>query len=1468
MNKITDRSACHDRLLLIFAPKGYARRRIYDVPEGENRIFLSREELMLAEDVELLITCREESYGIFEEKLCEGHPFYFETKGKEKLLLLLTKELSEAEGTVWFTLGDGECCQIGSAYQSRIFYDCCGLVSSCHGRIVSENGDHYACPEHGKEGIYVNERVLSDKRKLQAGDRVDLYGLHMLYLREFLVCTAFSGVMRAALAGGEMVFGLYSAENRIGIQKEAEGTVIERKWAGERQLPAGKVTILTPSPRTGETQGPLMLSVGPSLTMALPMIVMAFAGSRMMSQGSNFYLLSMLTGLCSAALAVFWGLSNWGYRRYAAKKAETCRVAQYREYLKAMEKELSGYREENRSILERRYPKAEEFQGKGRESPKVLWNRYYRQEDFLFLRLGTGTASFPMEVELAQKSTDIVPDKLYQEGSRLAEAFRVVDDVPVGIDFFAIRQLGIVADPDREESYRILFQLLVQLAACHCYTEMKVVCFYDKAKYWQQSLADSIRFMPHIWSPNGKVRFLAGDEKDSGEIIPALMGELEKRKEDSGISLPWYLVLVLDKELVQGEILCRYLTDDETAYPVSAVFMEKERENLPKNCRGFLQIRKKQELVIRTKKGITRQAVMLEGLERDVAVRYFRAISGFRVRETGMEEQIPEKVDFLELYGCGSVQELKSRQRWKNNHPGKRLKVPVGRGQGGKIISLDIHEKFHGPHGLIAGTTGFGKSELIMTFLLSIAVSFSPEDVNFFMIDYKGGGTGNVLKNLPHCAGAISNLSGKQIKRAMSAITSENRQRQQILGRYGVNHIDAYTELYREGKADSPMPHLILVVDEFAQLRKEEPEFMQEIISLSQVGRSLGIHLILATQKPAGTVDDRIWSNARFHLCLKVQDKKDSMDMLHNSDAAMLLLPGQCYLQIGNHEYYELFQTGYCGEPYREKERKKQCAVLVENTGKRLQTSPVEKKTKESQLEAVINYVSMTAGREGTKRAKSLWMPELAVRISLEDVREIYGSDYGQGMELLLGMCDDPENQRQFPLVYQPLEAGNFAVCGGPLSGKSELLRLIAWQIFDYCGSKQPVLICADLGQGNMRNFLDKPGVLGGLWEKEGKDIFFYHLERLFIKRKESFRGRGGQGTMQSVKEFPDVFFLIDNISSLLKALEERQQEFLIRLAAEGMGYGIYMVISAASPGEIPGKMFEKFKTVVALEMSDRFAYGDILRQYHLPVLPKENTKGRGICKAEGRVLEFQAAVAPEHLSKPVHRKEVAAFPHLPSVPDYPAMVKDYRWKADYIPLGYSLATGEIREVNFMRHPRFLLSCHGGNGRGFLKQIEKSLLYQGRNVVWAENEDILTLHKTAGGGCCFLAPDLAGLIRMISWPDEERGERIAFWERLFSGKGKDYFMAGAYDFASDGMLTAEPFFRAFSEEQVGVHLGGNGGMQRVFSFDDLGYARLNQREAQGVGYWKQGVFSQTERLLIPGLFKENDDICGCVCSGN
>lgn len=320
-----------------------------------------------------------------------------------------------------------------------------------------------------------------------------------------------------------------------------------------------------------------------------------------------------------------------------------------------------------------------------------------------------------------------------------------------------------------------------------------------------------------------------------------------------------------------------------------------------------------------------------------------------------------------------------------------------------------------------------------------MAVSYSPEDVNFFLIDYKGGGTGTIIKELPHCAGVISNLSGKQIKRAMSAIASENKRRQQQFNEFQVNHIDGYTRLYREGRIKEPMPHLILVIDEFAELKKEEPEFMQEIISLAQVGRSLGVHLILATQKPAGTVDDKIWSNARFRLCLKVQDKQDSMDMLKNGDAAMLTAAGQCYIQIGNQEYYELFQAGYCGGSYREEEQHETGAVLVSNTGKRTELKDrFQLLEEQNQVQVLTDYVARTARDFHYKAASQLWLEELPDILSLENLKM---PEKRKEICLRLGLCDDPERQRQILFDYQPLMQGHLAVCGGPATGKTTFYR-------------------------------------------------------------------------------------------------------------------------------------------------------------------------------------------------------------------------------------------------------------------------------------------------------------------------------------------------------------------------------------------------------------------------------------------
>lgn len=219
---------------------------------------------------------------------------------------------------------------------------------------------------------------------------------------------------------------------------------------------------------------------------------------------------------------------------------------------------------------------------------------------------------------------------------------------------------------------------------------------------------------------------------------------------------------------------------------------------------------------------------------------------------------------------------------------------------------------------------------------------------------------GNLFSDLPHILGRISNLSGNQVHRAMVSIKSENVRRQRIFNENGVNNINAYTRLYKQGGAKVPIPHLFIIVDEFAELKREEPDFMRELISVAQVGRSLGVHLILATQKPTGTVDDNIWSNSKFHLCLRVQDRQDSMDMLHKADAAYLTGAGRGYLQVGNDELYELFQSGWSGAVYEEpaEDGNADAACMLTTTGK---------------TAVVGNY----AKSKRIKREKEKWITEL-----------------------------------------------------------------------------------------------------------------------------------------------------------------------------------------------------------------------------------------------------------------------------------------------------------------------------------------------------------------------------------------------------------------------------------------------------------------------------------------------------------
>ena len=334
----------------------------------------------------------------------------------------------------------------------------------------------------------------------------------------------------------------------------------------------------------------------------------------------------------------------------------------------------------------------------------------------------------------------------------------------------------------------------------------------------------------------------------SYEITKILRRRAESRQAGLGTAtaennIPHYVIVIEDLSLIEGELLEKYVLNNTEDLGMTAIILAGNFEELPNTCNCIIENDHSfSGICMITNEGAVRTPVRFDRLNEEKLEKFARRISRMRVKETEQSGEIPDSITFFDMYGIKKLEELKVEERWRKNHVYESMKALIGLKAGNQPCYLDLHEKYHGPHGLVAGTTGSGKSETLQTYILSLAINFSPEDVGLFIIDYKGGGMGNLFAKLPHVLGRISNLSGNQIHRAMVSIKSENVRRQKLFNESGVNNINAYTTLYKHGEVKEPIPHLFIVIDEFAELKREEPDFMRELISVAQVGRSLGVH--------------------------------------------------------------------------------------------------------------------------------------------------------------------------------------------------------------------------------------------------------------------------------------------------------------------------------------------------------------------------------------------------------------------------------------------------------------------------------------------------------------------------------------------------------------------------------------------------------------------------------------------------
>ncbi|CBK75876.1 DNA segregation ATPase FtsK/SpoIIIE and related proteins [Butyrivibrio fibrisolvens 16/4] len=518
----------------------------------------------------------------------------------------------------------------------------------------------------------------------------------------------------------------------------------------------------------------------------------------------------------------------------------------------------------------------------------------------------------------------MVIDDLADNPKKLKESYSYLYNVPVTLDLNQHKMIGIIGGKNKDGCYPIMQIIASQVAAVDCYIDVKMAFVYDENRDSNSSQWQFARWFPHVWAEDKKTRFVAGNKNEAREVFYEIARVLRSRSEDSNITKrgefarPYYILFIENPTLIEGELISKYLSaDSEDNVGITTIVMANSYEELPNSCEYIIENTDEFKGIYNVTDRIEERVhIDFDAIDIKALEKFSRRLSSIQVKENELGGEIPSTLSFFEMYKINHLEELNVEERWRKNRTYDSMRALIGQKSGGSDCYLDVHEKYHGPHGLIAGTTGSGKSETLQTFILSLALNYSPEDIGFFIIDYKGGGMANLFNHLPHMLGSISNLSGNQVKRAMVSIKSENKKRQRIFNEYGVNNINQYTRLYKNKEAKIPVPHLFIIIDEFAELKKEQSEFMSELVSVAQVGRSLGVHLILATQRPSGTVDENIWANSKFKLCLRVQDRKDSMEMLHKPDAAYLTQAGRCYLQVGNDEVYELFQSGWSGAIY------------------------------------------------------------------------------------------------------------------------------------------------------------------------------------------------------------------------------------------------------------------------------------------------------------------------------------------------------------------------------------------------------------------------------------------------------------------------------------------------------------------------------------------------------------------------
>ena len=1259
---------------------------------------------------------------------------------------------------------------LGSAKESNINLNN-NLTLPTQLNLTFQNYIWYVVPNPNAHAyVYLNNKKLQAPKPLQCGDIIFSAGIKIIWMQEFIKITTSQNSLKingltsysppqidnsnySEVTEEEASIELYTDENYF-FHTPRLRTVLEEET----------IKIDAPPENQEDTNDlPFLLSIGTSLTLVASSLMMGYNVIYNLSTGTRTIAAVIPSIVICIAMIVGSVIIPRLIRRYQKKmrhERELLRQKKYGEYIKEKENQIQLILKKQSQILNENNSALEECQTIITNLNRKIWNHEIEDDDFLTVRLGIGQAFAKLEIQVPEEHFTLDDDALRDQIYQIPEKYKRLDQVPVTVSLLENPLTAFICNCNFTDDF--INGIILQLITYHSALDLKIILLTseDKKERWSY-----FKMLPHCFSEDKSVRFFATNNSEIKNITSYLEKEYKKRQEivesngreseieefDSNKEYknfqPYYLIITDNyNDIKDLEFIRTYLSRTNNV-GFSLMMIEKSLKNLPNECNMFVQVLEGNSGLFN--KELTSENQIPFQAEYNPLIDMYdmaRRVANIPIQSKEQEKSLPTSLSFLDVYNVGKIEQLNILNRWKTNNPVNTLACPIGVHSNSEPFILDLHEKVAGPHGLIAGSTGSGKSELIITYILSMAINYHPDEVQFVLIDYKGGGLAGAFENrdnnicIPHLAGTITNLDTSEMNRSLVSIESELKRRQEKFNEAketsGESTMDIYKyqKLYREGIIKEPISHLFIISDEFAELKAQQPEFMSQLISTARIGRSLGVHLILATQKPSGVVNDQIWSNTRFRICLKVQTKADSNEMLKRPEAASLKEVGRFYLQVGYDEYFDIGQAGWAGARYVPTERviKKidDSINFIDNTGNIIKSINDVKKKKETetdrgdQLTNIVKYL-IDLGEKEHLAPKKLWLPSLSEHLYIGNLRQKYQyKSEPFHIAPLIGEYDAPKEQKQGPYLMDITQKGNTIIYGQAGSGKENLLTTMIFSIIIDHSPKEAQFYIVDFGSETLKVFDKAPHVGDIVLLDEGEKLknLILMLKKELDTRKKMFSDYAGsyeEYIKQSDNKLPLIMVILNGYENMTETYP-RLVEALMPLFRDCSKYGVAFIITASSASTIRPRISQNFENKICLQMPNDYDYRDLLGSPK-GLAPAEKF-GRGIVSLKGEAYEFQTAFI--HIKEKInitiketikqliefYQEKAKKIPILPNI----VKVEDVLYELqniNNIPIGIERNSLEVCTYDFTKQKINLISSmHIANHIYFFYALAKEFL--------------------------------------------------------------------------------------------------------------------------------------------------------------